>query len=220
MQEPFSVLCSALNLWAHLNGLSKVRALIPEFYAMRPFYEVLAYVGAASWLASCVFHTRDFAFTEQMDYFAAGANVLYGLYYTAVHHFRLDRKTPRRRSLLRAWTGTCLVLYGCHVLYLKMYRWDYGYNMAANVAVGIMQNLLWSWYSYDKYMRSKRTWAMWPGLTVAWVMMAMSLEMFDFAPLWGAVDAHSLWHLGTIAPTILWYKWVVSLSHAHCFHLP
>ncbi|KAJ4394652.1 hypothetical protein N0V93_003871 [Gnomoniopsis smithogilvyi] len=207
MQEPVSVLFSAANLWAHLDGLRKVRASIPASYTLRPFYIALAYVGVASWAASCVFHTRDFPLTEELDYLGAGLNVLYGLYYTTVHQFRLDRPTPRRRSVLRAWTLLCSVMYLAHVAYLKLWRWDYTYNMAANVVCGLVTNLMWSYYSWRKYAQSKRTWATWPGIAVAWIILAMSLELFDFAPvLGGSVDAHSLWHLGTVGPTILLYK--------------
>jgi hypothetical protein len=30
--------------------------------------------------------------------------------------------------------------------------------------------------------------------------------LFDFPPWWGAVDAHSLWHLMTVFPTLWWYR--------------
>lgn len=207
IQEPFSVLFSALNLWAHLDGLHKIRTAIPAASTLRPFYIVLAYVGVASWAASCLFHTRDFRLTEELDYLGAGLNVLYGLYYTAVHHFRLDRPTPRRRSVLRAWTLLCVLMYVGHVAYLKLWRWDYSYNMAANVVCGLVTNVLWSRYSWTKYAQSRRSWAMWPGFAVAWIMLAMSLELFDFAPVLGmSLDAHSLWHLGTVGPTVLLYK--------------
>ncbi len=206
MQEPFSVLFSLGNLWAHCAGLAKVRAHIPEWYTLRPFYVVLAHVGISSWVLSAIFHTRDFTLTEELDYFAAGASVLYGLYYTFVRIFRLDRPSPRRRSLLRAWTGTCALLYCCHVAYLKGVKWDYTYNMAANVAAGMVQHVSWTWFSVDRFRKSGRLWATWPGLVVAWVMFAMSMELFDFPPWFGSVDAHSLWHLLTIAPTMLWYR--------------
>jgi len=88
-------------------------------------------------------------------------------------------------------------------------KWDYGYNMAANVVCGIVQNALWSWFSVKRWRESHRAWAVWPGLVVAWVLMAMSLELLDFPPFWGLVDAHSLWHLGTIAPTVLFYNFLV-----------
>ncbi|EGY21753.1 hypothetical protein VD0004_g7663 [Verticillium dahliae] len=209
MQEPASVLFSLGNLVAHRDGLRKLRAAIPTAYPLHPFYVVLAQVGIASWVFSAVFHTRDSTATEQLDYFAAGASVLYGLYYTVVRIFRLYRATPRRRSVLRAWSLLCALLYAAHVAYLKGVAWDYTYNMAANVAVGMVQNALWVWYSYSKYRETKRAWAVWPGLVVASVITVMSLELFDFAPVWGALDAHSLWHLGTIAPTVLWYNFLI-----------
>jgi hypothetical protein len=206
MQEPLSVLFSLGNLWAHHSGLSQIRTHIPTSYPLRPYYVRLAYVGIAAWAFSAIFHTRDFVFTEQLDYFAAGANVLYGLYYAPIRIFRLDRRTPKRESLRRAWTALCVLMYAGHVAYMKGVRWNYTYNMTANVAVGGVQNLLWSWFSLSSFRRSGKWWQMWPGFVVAWVMLAMSLELFDFAPFLRIMDAHSLWHLGTILPTMMMYK--------------
>jgi hypothetical protein len=207
MQEPFSVLCSLGNLWAHYDGLHRrVRPGIPSSYPLRSWYETVAKVGMASWIFSAAFHTRDFPVTEKLDYLAAGASVMYGTYYTPIRVFRLDRPTPRNRSVLRAWTACCLALYVAHVSYLLLVKWDYGYNMAANVACGVVQNALWSWFSVRRWRESGHAWTLFPGLVVAWVVMAMSLELLDFPPFLGVVDAHSLWHLGTIAPTVLFYK--------------
>ncbi len=124
MQEPASVLFSAGNFLAHYDGLhNKIRVGIPASYPLRPYYVALAYVSMAAWVFSSVFHTRDFALTEQLDYFGAGASVLYGLYYTVVRLFRLDRRTPERRALRRAWTGICAAMYLMHVAYLKLWAW-------------------------------------------------------------------------------------------------
>lgn len=204
IQEPFSVLFSFLNFLAHRNGLSRVYDKIPVHYPLRRYYILLGYIGLASWLFSMIFHTRDFNLTEKLDYFAAGASVLYGLYYTPIRIFRLDKKEPQ--SLLRLWSITCILLYVGHVAYLSLWRWDYTYNMAANVAVGVVQNILWSWFSVKRYRKLKQRWAALPGLIVAWIVVAMSMELLDFPPIIGHVDAHSLWHLGTVGPTILWYK--------------
>jgi hypothetical protein len=206
MQEPFSVLFSLFNFLAHQEGLSKILKNIPPTYTLRKYYIWLAYFGMTSWVFSMIFHTRDFMLTEQLDYFAAGASVLYGLYYTPIRIFRLDQRGRKTKSLLRFWTVLCITAYAAHVTYLKCYSWDYTYNMAANVAAGIVQNVLWSWFSVEKYRRLRQPWAAWPGFVVAWVLVAMSLELLDFPPLWGCLDAHSLWHLGTVAPTVLWYK--------------
>ncbi|KAK4105583.1 Per1-domain-containing protein [Parathielavia hyrcaniae] len=206
-QEPASVLFSLGNLAAHYHGLhARVLPRIPPSYTMRPFYVALARLGMLAWLLSAVFHTRDFPLTEQLDYLAAGASVLYGMYYAVVRVARLDRPTPAARRGLRLWTAVCGGLYVAHVAYLKLWRWDYAYNTLACVVCGVVQNLLWSWFSWTRYASTGKAWAAWPGLVVAWVIMAMSLELFDFAPIWGSFDAHSLWHLGTIAPAVLWYK--------------
>lgn len=232
VQEPFSVLFSLGNMAAHHQGLVKLRRHIPASYPLRRYYESFAIFGIVSWVFSTIFHTRDFRLTEQLDYFAAGASVLYGLYYAVVRIFRLDDEdritvpvpvpvpAPLARSrgrgigggrvagvsALRAWTATCCALYAGHVAYLKLWRWSYTYNMAANVVVGVLQNSLWTWFSYVRWKESRRTWAFLPGVAVTWIMMAMGFELLDFPPLWGAIDAHSLWHLGTIVPIVLWYK--------------
>jgi hypothetical protein len=206
MQEPFSVFFSLLNLLAHQDGLSKITSNIPASYPLRKYYVQLAYFGMASWVFSMIFHTRDFSVTEQLDYFAAGASVLYGLYYAPIRVFRMDLGGRKTKSILRAWTLLCILMYAAHVTYLKWYAWNYTYNMAANVVVGVIQNVMWTWFSFKKYKESGRAWAMWPGLVVACVIMGMSLELLDFPPLWGYLDAHSLWHLATVGPTIIWYK--------------
>ncbi|KAL2756858.1 hypothetical protein ACRALDRAFT_2102962 [Sodiomyces alcalophilus JCM 7366] len=212
MQEPASVIFSLGNLWAHCHGIRKLLARVPATYPLLPWYRAFATAGIAAWTFSAIFHTRDFTATEQLDYFAAGASVLYGLYYTPIRLFRLDRPTARRRSVLRAWTLFCCVLYALHVAYLKGVHWDYTYNMAANVVVGMVQNSLWVWYSYRRYQQTRRSWSFWPIIAVALIMAFMSLELFDFPPLWGTFDAHSLWHLGTIAPTLLWYNFLIKDS--------
>lgn len=207
MQEPFSVLFSGLNFLAHYHGLSKIRNKIPSSYSMRPYYIAFGCIGMASWVFSMIFHTRDFDLTEKLDYFAAGASVFYGLYYTPIRIFRMDQKKPSiKPTMLRLWTLTCGLLYAGHVSYLSFWHWDYVYNMAANVAAGIVQNILWSGFSYKTYHELKKPWAAWPGMIVAWIILAMSLELLDFPPLWGMLDAHSLWHLGTVGPTVWWYK--------------
>lgn len=206
MQEPFSVLFSLANLWAHSTGLAHLRAAVPRSYPLLRFYKFFAYVGIASWVFSSIFHTRDFTVTEELDYLAAGASVLCGLYYTAVRVFRLDRPDSRTRGRLRAWTTLCAVLYVAHVGYLKGVRWNYTYNMGANVVVGVLHNLLWYWLSLQNYMKTGRGWTLIPILVVTWIMLAGCLELFDFPPLWGFFDAHSLWHLGTIVPVYILYR--------------
>ncbi|KAI1750939.1 vacuolar membrane protein [Xylaria castorea] len=213
VQEPFSVLFSAGNFAAHRSGLARLRERVPPGHPLRWYCELFAYFGMATWVFSTVFHTRDFAATEQLDYFGAGASVLYALYFALVRVARLDLpSSPRRRSLLRLWTVFCCALYAAHVAYLKLWKWDYAYNMKANLVVGMVHNLLWTYFSWKRWRETRQGWAIWPSLLVVWIMLAMSLELLDFPPLWGVLDAHSLWHLGTIGPAILWYDFMVKDS--------
>lgn len=221
MQEPASVLFSFLNLLGHQWGLRQLRARLPPRYPMRKYYLWLGRLGCASWIFSMIFHTRDFNLTEKLDYFAAGASVLYGLYYGVIRVFRLEgevgeekrrargtagRDVNRRATLRRAWTAVCVAAYISHVSYLSFVRFDYTYNMAANVVVGVLQNLLWSGFAIYRYRQTGQVWTLWPLGVVWFISAAMGLELFDFPPFGGMVDAHSLWHLGTVAPVFWWYK--------------
>ncbi|KAK1823814.1 hypothetical protein LTR12_001769 [Friedmanniomyces endolithicus] len=159
-----------------------------------------------------LFHTRDFVVTEKLDYFAAGASVMYGMYFAPIRIFRLDKPEAvgsNTGTILRLWTALCVALYLAHVGYLSFVRFDYKYNMAANIAVGVVQNILWTSFSIQRFRKVGRMWAAWPGLIVAWIVLAMSLELFDFPPWWGMLDAHALWHLGTVGPTIWWYNFLI-----------
>lgn len=210
VQEPCSVIFSFMNLIAHRRGLSRIRDSIPASYPLKIYYMTFGYVAIVSWVFSMIFHTRDFDLTEKLDYFAAGASVLYGLYYTPIRIFRLYQcKPPLQGTLLRSWAIVCSSLYITHVSYLTFWKWDYTYNMAANVAAGVVQNILWSTFSIKQYRRLQKPWAAWPGMIVAWIILAMSLELLDFPPFKGLLDAHSLWHLGTVGPTIWWYNFLV-----------
>lgn len=209
MQEPFSVLFSYLNFLAHTWGMGQVREKISPSYSLRPWYIAFGYFGLASWVFSMIFHSRDFVLTERLDYYAAGASVLYGFYFAPIRIFRLDQRADPgggKDAVLRLWAVFCAALYIAHVSYLSFWRWDYTYNMAANIVIGIMQNIMWTTFAWQRYAKSGRWWQAWPGMIVAWVVLAMSMEVLDFAPWRLMIDAHSLWHLGTVGPTIWWYK--------------
>lgn len=192
---------------------------IENGYPLKQWYLWFGYVGIGSWVASAVFHARDFLITERADYFGAGANVLFGLYLAGVRVARLGCSDPAgdgrrgmrwKSTVLRLWTVLCLGLYAAHVGFLSFVRWDYTYNMAANIVVGAIANVLWIAYSVGRYYRKNgsahdRSWMLWPVWIVLWVVAAMSLEVLEFVPWRLMIDAHSLWHLGTVGPTVWWY---------------
>ncbi|SPN97153.1 related to PER1 protein, involved in manganese homeostasis [Cephalotrichum gorgonifer] len=206
IQEPFSVLFSLGNLYSHARGLRELRAAVPSSYPLLKFYKLFSYLAITSWVFSSVFHTRDFGLTEGLDYFGAGAAVMYGFYYAPVRALRLDRPDRKTRARLRAWTVLCASMYAAHVVYLLFVRWSYTYNMMANVVAGLIHNATWCLFSLRRYSEKGEAWTLLPILCAAWISAAMSLELLDFPPIWGGLDAHSLWHMFTVIPAYIWYR--------------
>ena len=49
-------------------------------------------------------------------------------------------------------------------------------------------------------------------MTVTGIIMALGLQLLDFALSGRMVNAHTLWHLGIAIPIIWWYKLAVHLG--------
>ncbi|KAG8702877.1 hypothetical protein FRC08_003192 [Ceratobasidium sp. 394] len=223
MQEPASVLFSLMNLAAHAAGMRRILRSVPKGFHMRPFYLAWSVLAMNAWVWSSVFHTRDTPITEMLDYFSAGLVILYSLFFTVVRLFHLYPRTPntppsRPRGLLyNCWAVLCIILYIGHISYLTFLpRFDYAYNMTANLVLGLIHNALWLLYpwgsirlflGHDKQYRP--AFALQPAWFVLLTTLATSLELFDFPPWYRAIDAHALWHLATVPIVPLWYDFLV-----------
>ncbi|KAF9173580.1 hypothetical protein BGX21_000923 [Mortierella sp. AD011] len=202
MQEPASVLFSLLNGYMHILAWPRLKRVIPEGYYMRPFYLGYAIVGMNTWLWSAVYHSRDWPVTEKLDYFSAGASIMFGLFYTVI---RITRMVNIRSQMI--WGTVCLVPLLLHISYLSFVHFDYGYNMAATATIGAIHNLWWICWSFANWRERPYAWE--PTVLGLLVTVAMCLEILDFAPLWGILDAHSLWHAATIPLAPLWYRFLL-----------
>jgi post-GPI attachment to proteins factor 3 len=105
----------------------------------------------------------DTPITEKLDYFSATLSILYSLFITIVRLLHLytpitltrhqsgiltssSRLSSRRYFWL--WASFCTLLYVGHVSYLSFSpQFDYGYNVLANVIVGLTHNALWVFFS-------------------------------------------------------------------------
>lgn len=163
-----------------------------------------------------------------MDYFGAGANVLYGLFLAPVRVFEgyyppkkrvgssavggagVKSQTSEFKPWVYVWAFLCATGYICHIYYLSFVEWSYTYNMMANVVAGATGNLIWSYFSVRSFRRKGNARNLWPGLCVMWIVAAMGLELLDFPPIFGLIDAHSLWHLMTFWPTMWWYTFLLA----------
>jgi hypothetical protein len=169
----------------------------------------------------------DTPLTEKLDYFSAALVILYALYMTVVRLFHLYPGTsaypgrPGRRTFFHVWRAVVAVAYVGHVSYLGLSpRFDYSYNIAFNLALGLAHHAVWLLFAlpgaapfarYSGMPRSYRpTHAGTAALTIALTTAATALELFDFPP-WGRVlDAHALWHLATAPLAVLWYDFLLT----------
>ncbi|SJX65467.1 related to PER1 protein, involved in manganese homeostasis [Sporisorium reilianum f. sp. reilianum] len=142
-QEPLSVLFSLLNWKVHWNALFMMRKQLPDAFPLKLVYIVHTLISMNAWLWSAVFHTRDTNWTEKLDYFSAASVIMSAFFFSATRLFRIAPGSGKFVLFRRV----CMGALGLHVLYLSIGRFDYAYNMAANVVVGLIHTLLWLTYS-------------------------------------------------------------------------
>ena len=194
------MLGSVANLWAHRRGWARLRASLPPAHPLRPLWRGYAALSANAWLWSAVFHCRDTRLTERLDYFSADALLAYALFAALVRAGGLHA-APRRWAPLAAALGAALAL---HVRRMLTVRFDYGLNVALCVAAGVAHSLVWA----AVVLRGRHpARARLLGLLAA-AHAASLLEVLDFAPLRGALDAHALWHAATPPLTLGWYAFL------------
>ena len=179
-----------------------------------------------------IYPYTDLPVTERFDYFAAALAILYALYYTVIRLFHLyPTKSPRLTGFtaesrsphwLSFWALLCVMAYVGHVSYLSLLpRFDYTYNMAFNLVLGVAHNILWLLYGlplvlirrfpgtplvYRPSFAGKAT------IFVALTTAATALELFDFPPWGRVIDAHALWHLATAPIALFWYDFLIADS--------
>lgn len=208
-QEPVSVAFSALNLAVHFHGWLSFFILMYYKLPVRPdkrtYYEytslwhVYGLLSMNSWFWSSVFHSRDVDFTEKLDYSSAVALLGFSLILAVLRAFNV------RDEAARVMVAAPLIAFvTTHILYLNFYKLDYGLNMKVCVAMGIGQLLLWAVWA--GVTRHPSRWKLW--VVVVGGAAAMLLEIYDFSPYLGYVDAHALWHATTIPLTYLWWSFI------------
>lgn len=180
-------------------------------------------IACNAWLWSAVFHTRDTRLTERLDYFSAGALVAAGLA-TALARAAGRWLAPPRERAARAGalaSAAAFAWWLSHVRYLALVKFDYGYNMAVCIALGIAQAVVWlafllvrrggsgsQQHHHPPPPPSGRKPAL---LFLLAIHAAMLLEVLDFPPLVFALfDAHCLWHAATAPLAYLWWSFLLA----------
>ncbi|ESN96701.1 hypothetical protein HELRODRAFT_95556 [Helobdella robusta] len=197
-QEIASSIASLLNLCSHIYMIRIFRKQVRSSSAMYYLWNVTTLVGINTWFWSFLFHMRDTPFTEKMDYFCAVSAVMYNLY------IFIHRTTLGNRALHLSVGSTMLLFFTYHVYYLSFVRFDYGYNMRVNVAIGLANAL--GWITWSLKVRRQQPYATRCAISIVITLLFMLLEIWDFPPILGIFDAHSLWHFGTAPIALLWYR--------------
>ncbi|KTG37578.1 hypothetical protein cypCar_00006102 [Cyprinus carpio] len=183
-EEPASALASLLNGLACLLMLLRYRSAVPR---QSPMYQTIT------------------AFSLKMDYFCASAVILYSIYLCCVRTLGL------RRPAISSMVGVLLILaFTSHVSYLTFVSFDYGYNMAANATIGMI-NLLW-WLCWC-WLNRRILPYWWKCVMVVLLLHGLALlELLDFPPLFWVLDAHAVWHLSTVPVHFLFYSFLIDDS--------
>ncbi|KAG7664285.1 uncharacterized protein J8A68_002200 [[Candida] subhashii] len=237
IQEFFSTIFSLGNFYVNYRNFFKIhrqyRKSDGEYRIMYFQYLLLLGVSCIGWGFSTIFHLRDTAKTETLDYFGAFAIMLVNLNAIFVRYFELYKKL----GLLRLWWFSLMIVFIYHCNRL-LTNWDYSYNMKTNIATGIFTMVLWILHSLSTLRKYNKNYLVYnnsiqllpfetkllnklnyisiakskliPLIPISnnlFLLCGLSLEVKDFPPIARLIDAHSLWHLVTIFPSIIWFDW-------------
>lgn len=198
-----------------------------------------ALVAMGAWLSLTIFHIRDVMFTEKLDYYFAGLTVLTGFYGIAFRYFKLylpRRYLAKYSFALLCIAAYASHIYRLETDWLYTYNMQANIfvGILQNIFWGLTCFELYTkYYDLEKddniirldhleyvrsnrifmgsfYSKSPKLYSLYPLLLCFIVIVGMSLEIFDFAPIFfDLVDAHSLWHLVTFFPAFFgWYDWM------------
>ena len=206
MQEPAAAIFSLLNLAAHIQLLRKFLTRINPEAPMRNVWILYGLVSINAWICSTIFHSRDVILTEKLDYFSAFSIVVYSLLAFFLRILGSWRTTKGLQWSNLAASLACLTLFFRHIFMMNSAdRFDYGYNMMVNVAVGLLNSFCWLFWCYRHWHRKYVKNAV---ITVLLLDVTVLLELLDFVPIFWTFDAHALWHLSTVPIHYYWYKFV------------
>lgn len=200
IDEPASTAFSLFNLILGIYYLIKLKRTSDERGYKRNYIAVyIAMIN--SWTASSIYHARGKYHTEVLDYCAAALYLVTTLdtMITRTLNLKNSEKLGKRTCyIIRKIVHTLAAcLYVSHVRKLTSRRpFNYKYNLEFNTAVGLSSVaviIIWC-ITVNKAERNISSKLL--RLIILTVAIA-SLEIYEFPPILGLFDAHSLWHLST-----------------------
>jgi hypothetical protein len=208
-KQPAGPRCSGSAAASRLGTASAVgaggstRPSLAQLRAAYPFYPLwLAYAATAiaAWAASAAFHARDVKLTERTDYLLADALVLFGLLVAGAR--ALGWTCWRQWAVLAVVGGGAFAYHAHRMLYVLF---DYGWNVTLCIGVGIAQTITWAaWAARVRHPGRRQLYTF-----LLLLNAATLLEVLDFPPLLGLLDAHAAWHAATVPLTYRFWAFVM-----------
>ncbi|VFQ80586.1 unnamed protein product [Cuscuta campestris] len=209
IQEPVSVALSALNLAIQFHGWVSFFILVnyklPFRPNRKPYYEYTglwhsyAILSMNAWFWRAVLHSRDVDLTERLDNSSVVALLGFSLILAILRTFNV------RDEATRVMVSAPIVAFvTTHILYLNFYQFDYGLNRKVCFAMVTAKLTMWGvWAGGSRHPSRRKLWAV-----VAGGILVTLLEISDFAPYWGFVDARAVSHAAAIPLTSLLWSFV------------
>ncbi|XP_029125475.1 post-GPI attachment to proteins factor 3 [Cajanus cajan] len=209
IQEPASMAFSVLNLVMHFHGWMSFFTLLynqlPLKAGKRPYYEyaslwhVYGLLSLNSWFWSVIFHTRYCELIERLDYSSTVALLGYSFIVAILRSFNV--KDEATRVMISAPLISFVIT---HIMYLNFFKLDHEWNLKVCVLINVAQLATWAIWSGVSHHPSR-----WKHrFVVLFGGFAMFLEIYDFPPYEGLVDAHALRHAITIPLTYLLWSFI------------
>jgi hypothetical protein len=209
IQEPVSVALSALNLAIQFQGWISFFILLhyklPLLPNKKPYYEytglwhIYGLLAMNFWFWSAVFHSRHVELTEKLDCSSCVALLGFSLMLAILRAFNVRDEATRVMV-----TAPLIAFVTTHIMFLNFYELNHDLNMKVCVAMGVAQLLIWA--AWGGVSRHPSRWKVW--VVVVGGGLAALLEIYDFPPYEGYIDAHALWHACSIPFTYLWWSFI------------
>ena len=210
-QELASSVFSVCNLVAHVHCMLRLHHHLcfirgQAKYCYSWLWFVYSGLSVNAWFWSTVFHARDTHTTEKLDYLSAVAVVSFSCIAAAIR--TLSLQSTQRQTLVVCLT---CAFYLRHCYYMLYVKFDYGYNMAVCICLGVAGAIMWLMFCCLVRHPGRQSLLTF----IVLVYVAMLFEVMDFPPLMGLIDAHCIWHALTVPLVYLWYRFVFADIH-HC----
>ncbi|XP_073001022.1 uncharacterized protein [Typha latifolia] len=216
-QEPLSAALSALTLLVQFNGWLSFFLLVnyklplqPQsrrtYYEFTGLWHIYGLLAMNAWFWSSIYHSQDSDLTEKLDYSSSVAFLGCSLILAILRTFNV--KDEASRVMVAA---PLLAFLTTHILYLNFYEFDYGLNKKVCIALSVAQVLLWAvWAIITRHPSRFKLWA----IAIGGVLTIL-LEIYDFPPYMGYVDAHALGRLAAVPLSYLWWSFIKQDAEIH-----